>query len=352
MPPDFLLYGANGFVGSQIARMAVQRGFKPILAGRNSAQIQALAAELGLPSRIFSLDDPAAVDAALKDVAGVLHCAGPFIYTSRPMADGCLRTGAHYLDLTGEIPVFEALANRDDEARARNVMLLPGAGFDVVPTDCLALHLKRRLPSAAHLTLAWSGLRASNFPPGTVKTMLEIVRRTKGFLVRRNGQLVSVPPGKWRMIDFGKHPVKALRWTWGDVFTAYYSTGIPNIEAYAVVPEQVFQFSRVLDALHPLLRFGPVRDLIRSMIPKGSTPEQRARSRTVVWGEVEDEQEHKAVSRLAGPEASVNWTGLAALAVVGRVLAGDAPPGFQTPARAYGADLVMECEGVTREDVN
>jgi short subunit dehydrogenase-like uncharacterized protein len=353
MPADFLLYGANGFVAREVARLAVQADLRPVLAGRNGAQVQALAAELRLPCRVFGLDEPAALDEALAEVAVVLHCAGPYVFTSKPMADGCLRTGTHYLDLTGEIPVFEALASRDAEAKARKVMLLPGAGFDVVPTDCLALHLKRRLPSATHLALAWKGQGpVRGLPPGTANTMLEMMRRGEGMRVRRNGQLESAPPGQWRMADFGDGPVKVIRQTWGDVFTAFYSTGISNIEDYAALPERFLQFSKVFGIMRPLLGFGAVRKFVRGKIPTGSTAEERAKTRTAVWGEVEDEEGNKAVARLHGPEAGVTWTALAALAAVRRVLAGEAPPGFQTPARAYGADFALESDGVTREDVN
>ena len=173
MSTNFLIYGANGFVGQEIARLAVQQGLRPVLAGRNAAQVSALAAELSLEHRIFGLDDPAAIDRALQGVSLVLHCAGPFIDTYKAMADACLRQGAHYLDLTGEIPVYAALAARDDEARARQVMLMPGVGFDVVPTDCLAAHLKRRLPSATHLAMAFQTSGPTRLPPGTARTVFE-----------------------------------------------------------------------------------------------------------------------------------------------------------------------------------
>jgi short subunit dehydrogenase-like uncharacterized protein len=353
MPSDFLLYGANGFVGREAARLAVQRGLKPILAGRNAAQVQALATELHLPCRVFGLDDPTAMDKALKEVTVVLHCAGPFIYTAKPMVDGCLRTGVHYLDISGAIFDLEAVVRRDEEAKARRVMLLPGAGFDVVPTDCLALHLKHRLPAATHLALAFYSQGSTKLPPGTLNTLLDSIPRQKpGVIVRRNGALESVPAGKWRMIDFGDGPVRALGLTWGDVFTAFYTTGIPNIEEYMVQSEQQSRGLRALRRLGPLVRLAVVRNFLRSKIPSGPTPEERDKTRTHVWGEVEDDQGHKAVSRLHGPEAGVIWTALAALSVVRRVLAGEAPPGFQTPALAYGADFVMECEGVTREDAN
>lgn len=166
MASSFLLYGATGFVGEAIARLAVQSGLRPLLAGRDRARLAALAGELAVEYRVFPLEEAAALDRALEEVAVVLHCAGPYLYTFQPMLEGCLRTGTHYLDLTGEIPVYEALAARTAQARARRVMLLPGVGFDVAPTDCLAMHLKQRLPSASRLTLAFhsQGARRASRP--------------------------------------------------------------------------------------------------------------------------------------------------------------------------------------------
>ncbi len=352
MGADFLLYGANGFVGEQIARLAVQKGYKPLLAGRKQEKIEALAAELSLPCRVLGLGDPAALDDALREVSVVLHAAGPYVYTSKPMVNACLRNGVHYVDITGEIPVFQAIADRNADAQFCNVMLLPGAGFDVVPTDCLALHLKQRLPSATHLALAWASQGpVKGFPPGTVDTILESLRGIKGFQVRRNGELQFATPGEWRMVDFGKGPVKAMLWMWADVLTAYYSTTIPNIRDYAALPEQFIGLTKMLIAMRLLLRLAPFRNWIRSKIPSGSTAQERAATRTLVWGEVKDEQGNQAVSRLTGPEAGVAWTALTALAAVQKVLAGIHPAGFQTPAMAFGPDFVLESEGVTREDV-
>src|SRR5437870_5810350 len=177
---DFLIYGANGYTGSLIARAAVARGHRPALAGRNAEALAALARELGLERRTFPLDKPAAVEEGIEGVRVVLHCAGPFARTFQPMADACLRRRAHYLDITGEVAVFEALASRTAEARAAGVMLLPGAGFDVVPTDCLAAHLKRRLPSATDLALGFSSL--GRISRGTATTIVENIHR--GGLVR------------------------------------------------------------------------------------------------------------------------------------------------------------------------
>ena len=351
MTSGFLLYGSTGFVGSAIAHLAVQHGLRPLIAGRDAAKIEAQATELGIEHRVFSLDDSTAMDKVLKEVTVVLHCAGPYIYTSKPMVDGCLRTGTHYLDITGEIPVYEALAALDTESKSRGAMLLPGLGFDVVPTDCLALHLKQRLPSATRIALAFHSEGPARLPPGTANTMIEMI--PFGNKVRRNGRLETPPRGaKTRMIDFGRGPVQATMLTWGDIFMAYYSTGIPNIEDYAVLPAEMRRQMPLIDYMRPLFKLTVVRNFFKRRLKAGSTADERARTRTSVWGEVEDAQGRKAVSRLHGPEAGVIWTARSALAAVQKVLAGNASPGFQTPALAYGADFVLECEGVTREDLN
>lgn len=353
MRSGFLLYGANGFVGSITARQAVKQGLRPVLGGRDAARIKALTAELGLEYTVFGLDDPSAMDAALGRVAAVLSCAGPFVHTFEPMVEACLRTGTHYLDLTGEIAVFEALAARDAEARARGVMLLPGAGFDVVATDCLAVHLKQRLPSATHLALAFINDGPARVPRGTAITAVEVL--PLGGKVRRNGQLETVPLAwKKRTIDFGNGPVEATTLAWGDVFTAYYSTGIPNIEVYAAAPKSLAVLISAARRLQPVFGLSPVQRLLKRLIRArgpGPTEDERARTRCTVWGEVADEQGRTASSRLHGPEAGTTWTVLAALATTRKAVAGHAPPGFHTPAQAYGAELVLECDGVRREDL-
>lgn len=351
VPSAFLLYGATGFVGEEIARLAVEYGLEPILAGRNSARLEKLGSELDVEHRAFGLSNSHKVEGGLKDIRVVLHCAGPFIHTYKPMVEACLQTGIHYLDLTGEIPVYEAVSSHDAEAKARGIMLMPAVGFDVVPTDCLALHLKGRLPSATHLRLAFKSEGPAGLPPGTQRTVIEML--PYGRHVRQGGRLERPGQGvKTRVVDFGQGPVEVIRQTWGDVFTAYHSTGIPNIEDYIVLSKATHKQMDTLAKLGPLLKLAVVRNFLKRGIKPGPSAEKRARTVTHVWGEVEDEQGRKAVARLHGPEAGVIWTARAALAVVRKVLAGDAPAGYQTPAKAYGPDLVMECEGVTREDVD
>jgi short subunit dehydrogenase-like uncharacterized protein len=347
---DFLLYGATGYVGREAARLALQQGLRPMLAGRDAAGVRREAEELGVDFRVFSLDEPAMLDQALRETGLILHCAGPYIHTSSPVADACLRTGAHYLDLTGEIPVYAELASRDAEARRRGVMLLPGVGFDVVPTDCLAVRLKQRLPTANQLNLAFVSKGPGGLPPGTQRTAIEMAQH--GIQVRLNGK-VQEAGGliKTRMVNFGSGPVLVTRMTWGDVFTAYHSTGIPNIEVYLSLPAPVRLGFALLPVLRPLLRQAAVRDLLKRLVRPGPGAEQRAQTVTHVWGEVRDEQGRSAAGRVHGPEAGVIWTIRAALAAVRRVLSGSAAPGFQTPAMAFGPDFVLEAEGVTIEDL-
>lgn len=351
MKPDFVIYGANGYTGALVAQLAVQQGLRPVLAGRNAAQVNALASSLGLDTRIVSLDDKRALDAVLDGMGAVIHCAGPFVYTAQPMVEACLRQRVHYLDITGEIAVFEALAARSTEAQKAGVMLLPGAGFDVVPSDCLAAHLKRRLPTAERLTLGIRALGAVS--RGTALTGVEALVRGEGGMVRQAGRLTPVPSAwKTRAIDFGRGPWEAVTIPWGDVATAYHSTGIPNIEVYMALPPQAIRAMQVGRYLGWALRLPGVAGLLRQRVRSGApgpTPEERARGLSLLWGEVTDAAGGRAVSRMQTPEG-YTFTAQSALIILRKVLTGAAKAGFQTPSSVYGADLVLEVEGVVRSD--
>ena len=344
-----MIYGANGYSGELIAREAAQRGMQPILAGRNRAAVEALAAELSLDRRIFGLDDPKALEAGLRNCTVVLNCAGPFSRTTKPMIEACLLTHTHYLDITGEIAVFETAATYDAVAKMANIMLLPGVGFDVVPTDCLAAELKSQLPSATHLTLAFRGLGHTS--RGTTLTALEGM--STGGMVRRDGKLLPVPTAwKTRQIDFGdsRGPIGTITVPWGDVATAYYTTGIPNIEVYMALKPWFRRLLRSSRYFSWLLSSAPMQSFLKSQIkamPRGATAEQRARSTSTVWGEVRDDAGHVITARFKAPDG-YTLTVLTALAIVDHALSGHAPIGFQTPAKAYGSDLIFHIDGVTR----
>src|SRR5450432_1034046 len=184
-----MIYGANGYTGRLIAREAAKRGLKPLLAGRNRDELDALAKELGLLRRVFELSNPNEVARNLDGVNVVLHCAGPFSRTAAPMLNACLDLNVHYLDITGEIDVFELCHHAHVRAKHQGIIMLPGSGFDVVPTDCTAAMLKQRLPDATSLVLAFE---AGGGPsPGTAKTSVEGSR--KGGRARIDGELRSVP---------------------------------------------------------------------------------------------------------------------------------------------------------------
>src|ERR1043166_7615820 len=217
MTGRFLIYGAYGYTGELITRYAAERGLKPILAGRSEAKTKHIADKFGFEYRVFDLDDEA-IDAGLVNIDVVLHCAGPFSLTSRPMVEACLRNKKHYTDITGEIDVFEACGARDKQAQDAGVMLMPGVGFDVVRGDCLARHLKDRLPTATRLSLAFYGM--GRLSHGTQATMTMNVG--KGGAIRRDGKITSVPAAwRTREIDFGDGVVKTgVTIPWGDVATA------------------------------------------------------------------------------------------------------------------------------------
>ena len=342
-----LVYGASGYTGELIAERAAELGLKPILAGRSEAKLRPIAERLGMPMRVFGLDDPAALDRGLADVDVVIHAAGPFSRTSRPMVDACLRSRVHYLDITGEVAVFEACAARDAEALAAGVMLMPGTGFDVVPSDCLAKHVAERLPGATHLTLAFHSVGGGP-SHGTASTMVESMHLPN--LVRRDGKIVEVPSGRLsRDVDFGRGPRATLGIPWGDVSTAWHSTSIPNIEVYIAVPRAAVWGAKALRVAAPLLGSPWVQRTLQARIdPGGPSAAARAGSFSLLWAEARRGDE-RAAARLRVPEG-YTLTAQASVAIAARVLAGDAPPGFRTPAMAFGADFILGFEGVTRTE--
>ncbi len=345
---NFLLYGANGYTGELITRYAVERGLRPVVAGRNAEAVKAVAERHGLEYRVFSLDDTEKLDAALREVEMVLHCAGPFSLTSKPMVEACLRNKKHYTDITGEIAVFEASAALDEKAKDAGIMIMPGVGFDVVPSDCLALHLKNRLPAATHLSLAFYG--KGRISHGTQATMTMNIG--KGGAIRKNGKITPVPAAwKTREIDFGDEKKQATTIPWGDVATAYYSTGIPNIEVFTVIPPSNLRLLKLSRYLGWLLAASPVQKYLQSKIPPGGpSDKERERSKTLLWGKATDAEGRMVESRLQTPEG-YTLTALTALNITQKILDGNFTTGFQTPARSYGADLILEIEGTVRTDV-
>jgi short subunit dehydrogenase-like uncharacterized protein len=343
----FLLYGANGYTGELIAREAVRRGMHPILAGRSKRSIQALATALRCPSAVFDLDDHTALASTLQHVKAVLHCAGPFSATARPMMQACLASHVHYLDITGEIDVFELAHSVDDKARRAGIVLCPGVGFDVVPTDCIAVALKSTLPDATHLALGFAS--SSGFSRGTLRTAL--ATSGSGSQVRREGRIVSVPLGSQaRQIDFGGGQRLAMGIPWGDVSTAYYSTGIGNIEVFTGSNLKQLRQMRRANWLRPLLRQRWFQGMLRLGVAtrvRPPTQEQRDGSPTLVWGEVRNAA-GTAVSARLRTANGYSFTVTSALAIVEEVMTQPYAPGFTTPALMMGAEFVTHLPGSSK----
>lgn len=346
---EFLIYGATGYTGQLAAAHAVATGLRPVLAGRNHTTLRPLAERLGLAWRVFTLEAPAQVRDGIKGMTAVLHTAGPFSMTSQPMADACLSVGTHYIDITGEIDVFEALAARDRQAKAGGVMLLPGAGFDVVPSDCLAAHVKARLPGATRLRLSIGGLPVIS--RGTAKTMLEGIAR--GTRMRRGGRIVVLSQAPRATIDFGWGARPTIAVSWGDVSTAWHATHIPDIEVFFEASPALERGTRMPGLIKRLLAADFAQQLIKRQIdrrmPPGPGPEQRARLRCVVIAEAWDANGNRVSSRLETPEA-YTLTARTAVEIARRAANGGAVAGYRTPSTAFGADFITQFAGVTRTD--
>ena len=346
MSAGLLIYGANGYTGELIARAAAAQGLAPVLAGRSAAAVESLARELGCESRVFGLDDPAAVSAGIRGSRVVLHCAGPFSATAKPMMAGCIAAGAHYTDITGEIEVFELGFRQDAAARQAGIVVCPGVGFDVVPTDCVALTLKQRLPGATHLALGFDS--RSGLSRGTASTSVEGLGH--GSRVRENGVIRDIPLGsRTRRADFGAGEKQAAAIPWGDVSTAYRTTGIPNIEVYVPVSPRALANLRRLARFSWLLRSGSAQSFMKWRIRKGApgpTAEERAKTPVFVWGEAHDAAS-TVTARVRVPNGYTVTTD-ASIAIARRLLAGGAAPGFTTPARLMGADFVTTLPGATK----
>lgn len=358
-PRPWLLYGAYGFTGHLLAEEAVLRGHRPILGGRDPARVEALAGELGLEGRTFPLDDPAALDRGLEGVELVLLAAGPFVRTWRPVVEACLHRRIHYLDITGEPSVLEAIYGRDGEARVRGVALLPGVGMDVVPTDAAAALSVARVPGATHLELALrSGGSSSG---GTLKTVLEHLPR--GLVVRREGRLVPGRPGARefrRQVDFGPGDEGGIRpvapYTWGDLASAPRTTGIPNVTCYmASSPRTVRLLPMALPVLRAAAGLGPLRRWAQRRVEarvEGPDLETRRTARTRVWARASrtdgERGEVEAAEVVLETPQGYAFTAVAGIRAVEELLGRWDLRGALTPVGAFGAEWALNLPGVRR----
>lgn len=344
-----IIYGSYGYTGRLIARECKSRKLNVILSGRKQEALQDQSKETGYPFEIVDLSDSVALRNLLLKGRVVIHCGGPFQFTAKTMADMCLETHTHYTDITGEYQVFEMLAEYDSKAKDAGITILPGTGFDVVPSDCLAVYLKMKLPSATHLMLAFTTSNGG-LSRGTAKTMIEGLGQ--GSVIRKDGKLIHILLGeKVKEIDFGSFKAKCLNIPWGDISTAWHSTGISDIEVYMATSGKTIAGAKMSRYLNWLLKLRSVKNFILKKIEKkltGPGIEKRNAGKSFLWGKVWDDSGNSCTATLETING-YTLTAKASVLIAEKILKNNFKTGYQTPGTAYGADLVLEIENTVRK---
>ena len=343
-----LLYGAYGYTGRLTAELAAARKFDVVLAGRNKDALAELGARLRLPTRAVGLHDVQRLSEALEDIICVVHMAGPFAITSAPMLSACLATRTNYVDVTGEIEVFEALWLRKQEILRAGITAVPGAGFDVVPTDCLAGYVASKLAHPVSLVIALRGLESAS--QGTLRTAIRQV--SKPILCRRGGAIVTLDDPSVRWIDFGSGGEPCFPVSWGDVATGFDSTGVGNITVY-FRRTRLFRSANLLGKLFGRLlgsRIGQkgLAAIVHSL-PEGPSQSERITHRSTIWAEATDPLWSSYTATLSTPDP-YDFTANSSLEIALRIRSLPAT-GLMTPSQAFGADFVLALPGCSRTDL-
>jgi saccharopine dehydrogenase (NAD+, L-lysine-forming) len=221
-------------------------------------------------------------------------------------------------------------------------------GFDVVPSDCLAKKLAEALPGAESLELAFSFGGAIS--RGTALTMWE--HASSGGRARIDGQIVRVKHG-WKVKDipFKSKTRPAMTIPWGDVASAWHTTGIPNIAVYAALPRGQIRLARWFGWMSKLSAVPPISSLGRWLIGRrfrGPDEAARQKGRVEFWGRAEKKSGEHVEATMQTPDGYA-LTVQTAVECLRRALAGETSPGFHTPAGAFGADFIQQFPGVEIE---
>lgn len=326
MTGRFLIYGATGYTGKLIAREAARRGLAPVLAGRDIEKVDTLADELGSERRVFDLADPAHTVEALTGVSVVLNAAGPFSVTASPLLTASIAAGVHYLDTTAELGAFLLSESMDAAAKRAGVMVMSGTGWDVVPSDTLAVRTANRVEDPVSLRLALKIFVGQPGEPVPVLFSRGSISSALGFAafdgsVRENGEMTRRENPAARTFDFGFGAEETTLAPMGDLVTAWHSTGIPNIEVYVAGGVPL-----------PTVAAG-------TEVPAGPDADDRGRGRARVAVEVTGRDGSVARGVVDTP-TGYGFTQLASVEIAARALAGDFKPGFHSPASAYGSSLL------------
>jgi len=348
----FLLYGATGYTGKIVLDYSQGYGLTAVIAGRSKNKLLTLAKKYSVDYLTFDLSNHVNIVNHLKDFQVVLNCAGPFSQTAKPLVKACLESGVHYLDITGEIAVFEWIKTQNESAKDANVCLISGVGFDVVPTDCVAGFLHQRMPEATHLTLAFA-LIGGGLSHGTATTLVETLGNQGA--IRQDGNIKAVPIGQsGRTFNFGKRSLFTMTIPWGDISTAYTTTGISNIEVYTRVPKSSYYLLKFQALFNWILRIPAIKRIMQKQIDKkitGPNAEERAKGKSLVLGIVKNQKGEKLKALLTGPEG-YNFTAVASLLATKKLMSEQFKPGYHTPSALFGVDYATQIPGTTIELIN
>lgn len=338
-----MIYGAYGYTGELMVHEAIKQGVKPIIAGRDVEKLKPLANELNLEYRAFGIREAANY---LQNIGVLLNCAGPFSATAEVLVKACLAQQVHYLDITGEIEVFRKCYALDEEARRRNVIVMPGVGTDIVPTDCLAAMLKEKLPAATRLDLAFSFGTSPSI--GTVKTSIESFG--KGGLIRKNNRLERVPNAfRMRKIPFQDKPRWAVTIPWGDVFTTGISTQVPNGVVYMAMPKAAIYMVRLTNPIKGILNTRSGQDLTKKLVSfflkKGPDAQARETERGQFWGEAQAPDGDKVEMTLSTPNV-YQLTALTGIRIATYCLSVHREGGYKTPSMLLGSHFITSIAGI------
>ena len=349
MDKQWMIYGANGYSGKLVAQLAVNKGYKPILAGRNESAIIKMANDFGLDSRVFGLENENSLAEELKDINLVLNCAGPFVETAEPFVKACLKHGVHYLDLSGELEVFEYCYSHGDEAKEKGILICPGVAFDVVPTEAIAAKLKAAMPDATTLKLGFDG--DMSLSPGSSITLLKGIGNPNLslFMVRENNILEKAQKPKFENLayEYGGKRHKSMTLTWADLNAAHYSTDIPNIYVFikATLTNRLsFAYMQLVSGVFKSKLIQAISQRFIKVLIKGPTLKDLENNRMLVFGEISN-IEGQTKRLYLNVSHGYKFTSQSALAFVDYCLNNNVSPGYCTPSQLTGPDFVLGFTG-------
>jgi len=348
MKRKVLLYGANGFSGKLILKEAQKQGVELVIAGRNKKEIKKASDEFNFPYRIASLDNDLEINDMLKDIDCLFNAAGPFSQTTKPLIKACIAMGIHYVDLSGEIDDYIAVHSHNKTAIENNVMLLPGVGFDIVPTDCLGLYTSKKIKDPSELNFYIKGF--DDISSGTATTAIEAIG--KGIRFRKDGKIVRAKKTETVKINYNEKNEAYLLSTWGDIFTSYLTTKIKNIKVY--FKSSLFNKSYILllHYLESIYKYNFMKKplFFWASMQKGPSQEKMDTGTIEIIAEAKNSLGESAATHLVLPEGYI-FTALSSVMIIKKIQDGIIKPGFHTPAQLFGEDFILEVEGTSRSDL-